>query len=265
MQLLLVNGDYFKAFLKVGNAQGFEYPTTKVSVEDLAGPQSALYVTSKAGRRLLSWDALIDNTDIDIVELQRAARPGSLKELFFTSCHGDLKTNLEILSLTMPYVEAPRRSCHVEAVCPDWRFYSIEEHNASTLESSISGGMAIPASIPYDIGSPTIIETIITNAGSESSTPRFIIYGPGTSFTITNLTTGEAFTIDYSISDTDYIHVNVQDGTIFLNDDIDIYSSLTSGLLWNFGPSQNEIRFQASGKDITTRLEIFWRDAYGGI
>ena len=267
--ITLVNGDDQFVFNVIGeNPEGFEFPSTRISIEDVAGDRSAVYINSKAGRRRLSWQAVIETADISQTrrDLVLVARPGNLKTLKFETCDGlELQTEVEIENVIMPY-KIGRTKCLIEAVAPDWRFYSQELHEFETVQTVITGGLAIPAAIPYDMsGGEVVSSTTVLNDGNEVSDPIFTIQGPGTSFTIGNQTTGGELVIDYELTSDDSIVIDVKNRTIILNGDTSIYSALASGDFWSLAPGANIMRFIVTGADVDTLLTVNWRDAIIGI
>ena len=251
----------------VGSLEGFEYPTTRLSIEDLAGDRSAVYVASKAGRRPLSWQGLLDT---DFMEkrrdLQLVLRPDSVKTIKFTTCDGlALQAEVAIEKLLMPY-RAGRSMYLIEAVSADWRFYSQTLHEFETGQTVITGGFGIPAEIPLDMsGGSYVLDNDILNAGTDTSYPTFTITGPGSTFTIGNQTTGGEMVITYTLTASDTIVIDVISRTIVLNGITNIYSSLTTGDFWGLQPGANTIRFVVVGLGVETLLNLVYRDAYMGI
>jgi hypothetical protein len=253
---------------RVGEMEGFEYPSSRISIEDVSGARSSVYITSKAGRRRLSWQGVFI---ADFLESRRALesvlRQGSQKTIKFTTCDElDLQADVAIENLLTPY-KLGRTKYIIEAVAADWRFYSQTLHTSSTSTTTILGGFGIPAAIPLDMsgGVGSVDGDIIDNAGTEITEPIFVINGSGTSFTITNVTTGDEMIIDYTLTASDYITIDVKNRTIVLNGTTNIYSALTSGDFFSLDPGENSLAFFATGSDVDTELTTSWRDAYIGI
>lgn len=269
--LILVNGSDQFIFENIGESpEGFEYPTIRTSIEDLAGDRSAAYVASKFGRRRLSWKALITGNATTVSVLRRnlsyISRPGSLKTLKFETCDGlDLQTYVEIEKIFMPYKIGARCEVLIEAVAPQWQFYSQTLHTFETAQTFITGGLAIPAAIPYDMSGTSNTNIVIENVGNYAADPIFTINGPGTLFTVQNQTTGESFVIDYTLTVGQTIVIDVNARTIILNGSTNIYSSMISGDFWQVQPGDNVVTFNAANNTGDTLLTIAWRDSYIGI
>lgn len=260
----LINGTDTFTFENIGSPEGFEYPEARVSIEDVAGDKSAIWINSKAGRRRLSFQSVIDYSDR--TDLQKVLRLGNVKVLKFTTCDDiALQSEVEVEKLTMPYKQG-RQVALLELVAPDWRFLSQTEHEYETPETVISGGMSIPATIPFDLAEGEGPDGYgVTNAGNDYAEPIFLINGPFLSCVVTNVTTGETFTITDTLQSDESIEINSVDKTILKNETENAYSTMTSGNFWRLAPGYNVIQFTAVGEDVDTLLTITWRDSYIGV
>lgn len=260
----ITNGTDIFTFSNIGNVAGFEYPESRLSIEDVAGDKSAIWINSKAGRRRLSFQSVINYTER--TSLQKVLRLGNTKLLKFTTCDSiALQTYADVERFTMPYKEG-RQIALLELVSADWRFVSQTEHEYETPETVISGGMAIPAEVPFDLAGGEGAESYgVNNAGNDYAEPIFHINGPFLSCVVTNVTTGETFTITDTLASDESIEINSQDKTILKNETENAYSTMTSGNFWRLAPGFNYIQFTAVGEDVTTLLTINWRDSYIGI
>jgi len=241
--ILINNGDSY-SFQYIGNLEGFEFPSTRPVIEDISGPQSSIYITSKFGRRRLSFQAVLMG---DVMAKRRTlllvGRQGNLKTLKFTTCDNlQLQTDVEIEKILMPYNMDRRTIVLIEAVAPDWRFYS------QALKSNES----------------TAAEQTVTNAGNETTDPVIRINGPFTSATITNLTTGESFVITHTVTAGHYIEIDTKNRTVKYDGDTSVFTSL-AGEFISMVPSANVFRFVRTGGGVGTSLRITWRDAFLGI
>jgi len=240
----ITNGANTYTFTDIGSLVGFEYPDTRISIEDVAGDQSSVYVNGKAGNRPLSWQAVI-HTKENRRDLGKVARPGILKTLKFTTCDEvgalpalSLQAEIEINKIVMPYRNG-RSVALIEAIAPDWRFYSQTLH-AETITTN---------------GDDTV-----ANAGNEVSDPIFTITGPATTITITNLSTGQSFVIS-SILALGVVVVDTHSRTVTL-DGVSTFSIFT-GDFFKLLAGDNIIEFLVtSGSTGATALEVSYRDAY---
>jgi len=249
--------------------QGFDYPSVKSVVSDIPGRIGSALVASNYGRRIISWNGELvgNNVFAERREMLSAMRQvGEMKLIEFTTYDNlDLQCEAEITKVDSPYNHSIQAFL-IEAVAPDFRFYSQTLHNDSMSESQIEGGTPIPTPVPIDFdGSTSAGGLNIVNAGNEDTPISFIIKGPGEGFTVRNDTTQKQFRINYAIGLGDEIVIDTKNKTVILNGTYNIYSAL-EGYFWELAVGTNSIFFIAdSDADENTLLELEWRDAYNGI
>jgi len=232
---------------EIGTVEGFEYPSVRGVIEDISGPKSSLFITSKFGRRPLSVIGLKRNQScnerVDMLGVFR--QDGNLRLLEFTTLDGlMLRTEVLINKILYPYNKI-KKAFLIDMVAPDWRFYS---------------------QIQKSTNSAAMNQTMV-NAGNEITQPVFKIYGPFTSATITNLTNSETFTITETIVEDEYIEIDPVDETIMLVDgygETSVFSSFTGDFI-SLLPGTNLINFVPYGDDANTKLVTTYRDAYLGV
>lgn len=263
----IISGTNEFRFDHIADPVGFEYPTTRTVFEDVGGEHSAEYITSKFGQRPLSFRSLLMEDRLDeFNDMQRCLTMGGLKTLKFSPRpYVDLQTEVEIVNFTSPF-RFGRRPMLIEANAPDWRFYAQQAQEKTIYATVISGGMAIPATVPYAISSSGLLDNKVQSLGTEKTSPVFTIYGPGRQFIIENKRTGYSYTITYTLDADDYITVSTDKGgtLVMLNGLRSIYSSFI-GNYFNLIPGLNEIIFFPVGGNTNTRMKIWWRDAFIGI
>lgn len=253
--------------------EGFEFADVRNSIDNVAGDYGAVYVNSKYGRRRLAVRGEFLGGDIFNQRrlLNRALRQtGTIKLLKFTT-YDDLllQCEAELAKLVNPYTHKIH-GFMIEFAAPDWRFYAQELQSHDIGQTIIRGGASIPATIPMSIAQPTSVSTelsnIITNNGNEQTDPIFTISGPGTGFTIGNVTADKEFFLNATLVEGDEVIIDVKRRTVVKNGVTNLYSNF-SGDFWSVLPGQNELRFLVnSGLTIDiTNLNIAFRDAYNGI
>lgn len=250
---------------------GFEYPSTRVAIEDF--PQDGShYIDSKFGRRRLSWEgSLIDDLSVipyqtilaKRVDMTFPMKQGGLKLLkFITYDNRPLQTEVEIERVTMPYTHEVHFYL-IEAVAPDWRFFSQTLQTPFTGVTVFGGGTPIPYAIPSPIGGATETPLIINNDGNEVTSPVFHIRGPGSNFTVRNLTTNRQFNIQATLTAAETIIVDTKNKTVRKGNQ-NLFNTF-SGNFWLVNPGNNLIRFTASGSQPETRLTVQFRSAFRGV
>jgi len=245
--------------------EGFEYPKVRESIEEVSGGKSAYHINTLNGRREFSFIGdIIGSTAFTLRRsLLNCLKLGSLKLIKFTTYDDlELQCEAELISLNNPYNHSVH-TFNLTFVAPDWRFFTQEEFEFTTVPTTIKGGTSIPANIPMEFPSSEIVEDCVVNNGHEKADPIFTIHGPGTLFRIINQDTEEEFTINQTLTDSEEIVINTKNRTIIFNGN-SIMNSL-DGDLWYLKPGDNCIGFIVIGSDANTLLTVNWRDAYLGI
>ena len=155
----------------------------------------------------------------------------------------------------------------IEFKAPDWRFYSQVLTSHDMGQTFVKGGGAIPMAIPWAIpvSTASVIDKIVTNQGNEATDPIFTITGPGTTFTITNFTTGKTFILSTTLGAGDVVVIDIKNRTVILNGTDNLYPDIT-GDFWSLIPGENELRFFVTGGlTVDTNLNLSYRDAYNGV
>lgn len=250
----------------IEKVEGFEYPTVIEAIEDVPNQGGSVYINSKFTTRRVGITALItcDRLEERRELLAALQQTGELKLVTFTTLDDlDLQFYAMVKNLIFPYtkMETPLL---LELISPDYRFYGQELKEFITSQTTISGGASIPATIPMSLASEGEASSAVNNEGNEMSDPIFRIDGPGTEFTIGNASTGEELIIDYTITEGEYILVDVANKTVLLNGITNIYSA-ASGDWWSIPPGESNILFLAAGLSVATLLTISYRDAYNGV
>ena len=273
--ITLINGDHSFSWYDSSHDtilrtfEGFEYAQPIVVIENLPGQQGAHYITSKFGRRVVSFQGDIVGSDIFTKrrELLSAMEQGNLKTLKFTTYDDlDLQIEGEVTRVLNPYTHAIHTFL-IEFTSPDYRLFSQELHNESTSPTNATGGSPLPTALPMSFASPSGTENLeITNAGDTNSPPILRIHGPGESFVIQNTTTGEIMQVDITLaSSNDVVEIDIKNKTAYLNTVTNVYG-LVTGDWFELAPGMNSIYFNLLSLSASlTSLEVEWRDAYKGL
>ena len=196
--------------------------------------------------------------------LSPLTQEGTLKLIKFTTYDDlELQCEAEITKVIAPYTHSIHNYM-IEAICPDWRFFSQTLKTYDTGETTVRGGMAIPARVPFDLQTG-INSNNLFNYGNEISDPIFTITGPGTGFAIGNSSTDEEFRLDLTLIAGDEVVVDVVERTVLKNGVLNVFPNF-SGDFWRLKAGNNNLRFVIdSGSNVDTNLHIEYRDAYNGI
>lgn len=250
--------------------EGFEYPSVLSSVEDVASNIGAVFVHSKFGRRRLSWSGDIVTSDVFSIRRQMLtpmSQNGRLLLLQFTTYDDlDLQCEAVIESVRNPYTHMVHTYL-IEAIAPDWRFYSQDLVTQLMSPTVIAGGTGIPTPIPMSLSDAGEgeLENEITNDGNEQTFPVLTVSGPGTGFTITNTETGESFYLDITLNSTQQIIIDSKARTVVRQNGQNAYSFFEGDFIM-INPGSNLFTFLVdSGSTEDTSLEVEYRHAYRGV
>jgi len=259
------NGDYFELTSdKIGVLEGWEWPDTIYVSQSIAGQRSPVFISSKKGRRRFSISG-IDRDCLRDEMLKALNVDGNLKLIEFTTLSGlELQTYAEVLSLKYPY-HALAKPFLIELESNDPNFYTQELFSIETGITDLGGGASIPTAIPMSFNAVGTSRPIINNIGTTNSYPEFVIHGPGTDFTVQNITTGEVFVLDITLLDGEIVTINTLDHTVIKGTNTNVFG-LFSGDFFQLAVGNNEIHFDVvSGSSANTKLVVNYRYAYAGI
>jgi hypothetical protein len=260
----IINDEHSFVCEHLAEPTGFEFPETRLVMEDIPSRDGSLYIGSRFGRRNLSWKGLILHPDTRDKRrnLVQACRVGQLKTILFELCPGlDVQTEIEVVKLTMPY-ELNRSPYLIQAVAPDYRFFSQSEISINTEITEIDGGVPVPMALPAPIPGGSSLNFSAVNNGNTSTSPTFTIRGPGSSFVVTNFTTGEQFELDLTLTNVETVVIDTYNKTAF-KDSQNVFGAFEGDWI-QLEPGANIITFNAIGYTANTRLTVSYRDAYLG-
>lgn len=263
----ITNGSIEFLCQNVSEQEGFETPTTREVFIDPPEKEGSLFIGELPGKRVFSWRGLIT---IDIQAnrrlLAQACYPGGLKLIQFETCDG-IPVQVQATTKLVNVYRKGRSIYLVNAQAPVPYFESQTLHSEVTPITVQKGGMPIPAAIPGPIGEGGGTPYTVVNAGGVYTRPSFEIHGPGTNFTVTNLDTGESFTLDTTLASNEVVTIDTETNEA-LKGSQNVYGLITRspvGSWIRLKPGNNRIVFNAvTGFNSLTTLTIKWRDAYAG-
>lgn len=105
----------------------------------------------------------------------------------------------------------------------------------------------------------------IANAGEVDAWPRWTISGPGSTITVTNVTTGRSFTWAGSLDDTDQLVVDTSPGvkTVTVNG-VDAFGLLTGWDMWPLVTGANDVAVSLSESTADSRIDVAYRNGWLG-
>lgn len=113
---------------------------------------------------------------------------------------------------------------------------------------------------------------IAVNAGGVDAPFVAVLHGPCTEVTLTNMATGEAFTITITLGSSDLVTVNTTPGSKSIKKTISGVETtdwsgldLTTPRLFSLRPGNSSVKFEAVGAGANTAATLTWRNRYGGV
>jgi hypothetical protein len=180
----------------------------------------------------------------------------------------DLQVEAYVKTFSMPDKLMTSADFNLNLFAPDIRINSQVLHE-SRINIFEGGGMPIPMGIPMDMSAGTSVETNILNAGDFTSYPQITIYGSIEDPTITNLTTGESFSLDYTLTSSDErIEIDFKKHTVLYFADptangVNIRDKFINDFFL-LAPGNNTIKLVVVNSADTGYAQIKWRDSYLG-
>lgn len=264
------------------NIQGLEAPSIRLPSFERPNVDGAFVPNQLYGGRAISLEGRVSGGGNVLTyrsrrrTLENAARiyrpGGALSPITFkfkTMDDLELQALVYVRKLNFPDRLLAGGSYSLDLYAPDIRLLSQELHSQQ-LNIFSGGGMAIPLEIPVNMSSGGSIETVINNAGDISSFPLITIYGTIEDPTLSNQTTGESFSLDYTLSSADeFITIDVETRTVLYYADQNTapvnIRQYFSGDWFDIEPGNNSIKLVVANTSDTGFAIIRWRDAFLGI
>lgn len=147
-------------------------------------------------------------------------------------------------------------------LCPDpfWR-----------ADTAISTTRTFSAQVPYLSPYPTVSNSnalgasTLNNPGDVDVWPNFTITGPMTQMQATNATTGDSFTIEYTLTTGQTVTVTTNPPTVTNTSGDNLIGALNfpDAVLWRLVPGDNSLDFSVNGGATGTSVEISFTPKYG--
>lgn len=263
------------------NIQGLEIPSIRLPNFEKPNVDGAFVPNQLYGGRSISLEGRINSSSVtgyrqkrrELEAQARIYRPGDILTpvtfKFTTMDDLDLQVEAYVKNLVMPDKLLTSADFNLSLFSPDIRINSQVLHEAR-LNIFEGGGMPIPMGIPMTMANGATVETQLLNSGDFTSYPTMIIYGTIEDPTITNVTTGESFSIDYTLTSADErIEIDFKKHTVLY------FSSPTangvnirdkfSNDFWLLAPGNNTVKLIVVDSADTGYAVIRWRDSYLGV
>lgn len=262
--------------------QGLETPSIRLPSFERPNIDGAFVPNQLYGGRAISLEGRVSGSGNiltyrtrrrQLEGVARIYRPGGVLSpitfKFKTMDDLELQASVYVRKLNFPDIYLAGGQFLLDLFAPDIRLLS---QTLKTQQLSIfsGGGMAIPMAIPMDMSAGGSVETSIQNTGDISSFPIITIYGTIEDPTISNQTTSESFSIDYTLTSADeFITIDVETRTVLYYADASTtpvnIRQYFSGDWFEIAPGSNSIKLVVADTADTGFALIQWRDAYLGI
>lgn len=147
--------------------------------------------------------------------------------------------------------------------CPDGYWTDTEDTTISRSQPIASNFFS-----PFiTVGSSRVLgDTEIINPGEIEAWPRWVIVGPMTKLTATNITLGQRFAITYPLGAGQQIQITTQRPMVRGPGDVNLtgYLDWPAAYLWPLLPGTNQVNFQVDGAETGTRIDMGFRARYEG-
>lgn len=158
----------------------------------------------------------------------------------------------------------------IEFEASDPRRYSLLENTQITSLPQPEPGLAWPLAFPLDFGVPGSTGNIdASNSGDAPAHPTFMITGPCSKPSVTNLTTGVLLEYDIALSSSDVLYIDTYQGTVTLNGTTAnrLYTATTRSQpegAFSLPPGSSALAFRSddSDPDPASTLSVTWRSAF---
>lgn len=152
----------------------------------------------------------------------------------------------------------------VELDASDPRIYADTSSLVKTKLPGAGGGAEFDIEFPLTFGEADNSNIVpCPNGGTFPLAPTLRFDGQLTSPKVENLTTGEAFELNITIPNGQFLVADMEAGTIELGGTTSRYSSLAVGSDWlTLRPGENSLRFTSDGGAESGQLTVSYRSAY---
>lgn len=263
------------------NITGLETPEIRLPTFQRPNVDGAVVPNQLYGGRLISMTGLISGNTValyrarrrlllDAIRIKRndagTVLPLVLK--FTTDDDIDMQVEVYAKNITMPdrFMTATHYKLDLFAPTLYLLGQELKTHNIFIFQG---GGFAIPFEIPLDMSTGAATTTTLVNGGTVDSYPIYTIYGPADDPVFTNLTNGQQFSLNYTLSSGEYIVIDTVARTVAFYADsvtppVNIKSSFTGDFM-TLSPGSNELKFTNANFTDTGYISVVYRDSFSGV
>lgn len=133
-----------------------------------------------------------------------------------------------------------------------------------TIQQSFSGATTTAwfDILPVHIGNAGVLgDVVINNVGDVTAWPIWLIQGPGSNPTFTNVTTGQTLSLAVTLGATDRVTIDTRPGfkSVVGPSGVNFRQYLTNRQLWGLASGHNSVNLSMSGADASSYVTLAYR------
>lgn len=268
----LTLGSYTSGYL-FSLLEGFDFPQARIDIKDKGNSHGAVLGSKHYGRRVMRIEGeIVASSEADFETkrknlVEACAFHNGLKDIIITTREGlELTTNAIVnVKPDLPYKKGKmiRGEFRIELVAPFPFLKSTTEQN-ETVEVYTGGGGEVPSAIPFAMTAGGGTAQTVENGGNVFAYPIIKIYGEIENPSILNETTGENFSLTYSLGAGRYIEIDVLNRTVKLDDDTNLLQYF-SGDWITIAIGENILKLTGTNPSASAEAIFTFADNYLGI
>ncbi|TFB85853.1 hypothetical protein E3O44_12690 [Cryobacterium algoricola] len=252
---------------------GLSMPPIRTSSGTYSGRDGGYVGAQFYGARLINLTGRVWANDVNGLETTRrafesAVSAGSILLTITTDAGNQYVLNTYLDELDMNIIRSQRSApFNLTLIAPDPTIYdnSAGGLQTATVVPVTGGGVTWPITWPI-VWAPGGLPTTITNTGNLASYPLITLTGPATNPTITNVSTGQFFTLQgLTTTGTDVIVIDMLNRTVLLNGGPILTYMTTTSSWWPLLSGSNSIKLTTTNSLDTVTGVLSWRSGYRGI
>jgi hypothetical protein len=256
---------------------GFELPTVRTSSGNYAGRDGGYIGAQFFSARDITIQGTVFSSSVSVLESSRSAlqtalladRANNLTPVtiqLITNAGNNYTVYAYLLDFQMPIKQAIWSApFKIELLAPDPTIYLT---NTTSLPANLP--LVTTAGIPYPLTYPWTypaegLPATINNSGTVAVYPIITLTGLATDPVITNVTTGQTFSLNLVTAPTDSIVINMQQRSVLLNGS-SVLGDVVSGSSWLYlQPGNNQLSLTSAGGGDTVSGTVAWQSGVMGI
>jgi hypothetical protein len=266
---------------------GLDSPEVRENAEDLVQFDGGIHGDFFYGRRPIVMEGITydhgtnEERNSRIARLQRATNAMRGDALLEWTPDGGVPMVMRVrrqqpLRITGGW----NKSFQAALVAEDPRIYSASLHVGQIAAGAAPGSTGFGFNFGFNLSmgaAPPVGQLVVANLGNDVTYPVYTIYGPGSSPSVTNFTTGQALVINATLDDTDVLVIDTLNRTASMfqrviagsdtldpNTEVSRYSAIDFyGTAWHgLQPGANDLRLGFYTFSVGAKLRVDWRDAW---